>query len=93
MANIKSNKKRAKTNEKKRQHNVAYRSMVKTASKKVLSSLNDNDAVATAKLLRDAESLIARARSKGIFKKNTASRKISVLARAVAKSTLTSAAA
>lgn len=93
MANIKSNKKRAKTNEKKRQHNVAYRSMVKTASKKVLSSLNENDAEATKKLLRDAESLIARAHTKGIFKKNTASRKVSVLARAVAKATQLSSAA
>ncbi len=93
MANIKSKKKRTKTNEKSRQRNVAYRSMIKTASKKVLTSLQANDQSSTQKLLRDAESLIARARSKGIFKKNTASRKISVLARAVAKATQLPAAA
>lgn len=87
MANIKSNKKRAKTNEKSRQRNVAYRSMIKTASKKVLASLEGTPATTAQELLQAAESLIARACSKGVLKKNTAARKISSLARAVAQAT------
>ena len=87
MANIKSNKKRTKTNEKSRQRNVAYRSMIKTAIKKVLASLETETITAPQELLRETESLIARACSKGILKKNTAARKISSLARTVAQAT------
>lgn len=85
MANIKSNKKRALTNEAKRQRNVACRSMLKTAAKKLLASFQDNNFDVSRALLQDAESKIARARSKGVLKDNTAARKISALAKAVAR--------
>ena len=84
MANIKSAKKRALTNEERRQRNVQRRSDIKTAVKKVMSAIASNDLVAAQEMLKDAESKIARARGKGVLKRNTASRKISVIARKVA---------
>jgi len=83
MANIKSAKKRAKTNEVRRQRNVARRSDMKTATKKVLLALEVNDLAAVKELLKDAESKIARATGKGVLKKNTAARNISRLAKKV----------
>ena len=86
MANIKSAKKRIKQSEKRRQINVARRTSVKTAVRKVVDSLKRGDAIEeTKKLLRDAESKIARARGKGVLHRNTAARKISKLAKYVAQ--------
>ena len=84
MANIKSAKKRVKTNEKRRQRNVARHSDVKTAVKKVLTALQGGNAEEAKILLRTAESKISRAEGKGLFKKNAASRKVSRLAKKVA---------
>jgi small subunit ribosomal protein S20 len=84
MANIKSAKKRALTNEARRQRNVQRRSDIKTAVKKVMSAIASNDLVTAQEMLKDAESKIARARGKGVLKRNTASRKISMIARKVA---------
>lgn len=83
MANKKSTKKRTLTNEKRRMRNVARRSELKTASKKVLAAVASNDLEAAKTLLRDAEAKIARAKGKGALKANTASRKISALAKHV----------
>ena len=83
MANKKSTKKRMLTNEKSRMLNVARRSEVKTASKKVIAALAINDLTGAQALLRDAESKIARAKGKGVLKANTAARKISSLAKKV----------
>jgi len=83
MANIKSSKKDMITSEKARQRNVACRSAVKTAKRKVLDALAINDIEAAQKLFRDAESMIARAGKKGVLKKEAASRKISRLAQRV----------
>jgi small subunit ribosomal protein S20 len=84
MANIKSAKKRVKTNEKRRQLNIARRSELKTASKKVLTAIEDGKVEEAQELMRDAEAKISRAEGKGLLKKNTASRKISRLAKKVA---------
>ena len=85
MPNIKSAKKRAVQSEVRRQRNLARKSAVKTAVKKVLLSLNANDDIATTKeLLRSAESAIARAKGKGVIHFNTAARSIGRLARRVA---------
>lgn len=84
MANIKSSAKRAGTNEKRNARNVARRSDLKTATKKVMAALADNNVAQAKELLRAAESKIARACGKGVLKKNTASRKISRLALQVA---------
>ena len=83
MANKKSTKKRTLTNEISRMRNVARRSDVKSASKKVVAALAANDLTAAQSLLREAESKIARAKGKGVLKANTAARKISVLAKKV----------
>jgi len=85
MANLKSSKKRAKQTLVRQARNVARKSSVKTAIKKVMSSLEAGDAVeVTKELLKDAEAKISRARGKGIFHANTAARKVSSLAKRVA---------
>ncbi len=84
MANTKSTKKRTKTNEIRRIRNVARRSEIKTIVKKVLDAVEKKEVVAAKDLLKNAETKIARAAGKGLFKKNTASRKISRLAKKVA---------
>ena len=84
MANIKSAKKRSKTNEIQRQRNVARRSDIKTAIKKYLVAVEENDSKAAPALFKTAESKISRAVGKGLIKKNTASRKVSRLAKKLA---------
>ncbi len=87
MANIKSAKKRARQTVKKHQKNLARKSALKTAIKKVLTAITTSeDGELTKKLLRDAESKIARAKGKGVIHKNTAQRKISNLAKRFAVS-------
>jgi small subunit ribosomal protein S20 len=86
MPNIKSAKKRAIQNEKKRKVNTIRKSRVKTAIKAVLTAVEDTlstDQMIEA--LRKAESEIAQAKKKGIMHRNTAARKISRLAKRVAK--------
>lgn len=88
MANIKSAKKRAKQAEVKRQRNLARKTALKTAIKKVLVSLERGDDLATTReLLQQAESKIAQARGKGLLHAGTASRKISRLAKKVSTTT------
>lgn len=84
MPNIKSAKKRALQTETKRVRNVARRSSIKTAIKKVLVALENNDVDTAKLLLKDAESKMSRAASKRVMHRNTAQRKISRLAKRVA---------
>jgi small subunit ribosomal protein S20 len=85
MANIKSAKKRAKQSEKRRVINLSRRTSVKTSIKKVLVAIQAQEPVETVKaLFNDAQAKIARAKGKGIMHANTASRKISRLAKRVA---------
>ena len=85
MANIKSSKKRAKTNEKRRLVNIGRRSEIKSSCNKVEAALEEKNVELAKTLFCAAESKIARAESKGLFKANTASRKISRLAKRVAQ--------
>ena len=85
MANIKSAKKRIKTSELSRKRNVARRSDIKSATKKLLDALAAKDVKNAKTFLQEVESKIARAQGKGLFKANTAARKISRLARRVAQ--------
>lgn len=86
MANIASSKKRARQAIKRQQKNVTRRSSLKTAVKKVLTALTTQDSIEQAKkLLREAESKIARAKGKRVLHKKTAQRKISRLASRVAQ--------
>ena len=85
MANIKSAKKRAKQSEVRRKINLARKSSVKTAVKKVLIALSaEESGEKVQELLMDAQAKIARARGKGVLHKNTAARKMSRLAKRVA---------
>ncbi len=83
MANIKSAKKRAIQSETRRQRNIARKSAVKTAIKKVITALQNNEIDLAKDLLRQAESKLARAKGKGVLHANTAARKISRLAKKV----------
>ena len=85
MANIKSAKKRILTSTKKAEANKAVKSGVKTVVKKVRSAVEAGDKAAAAEALTAATSAIDKAESKGVFHKNTASRKVSRLASAVSK--------
>lgn len=85
MANIKSAKKRIIVNQTKAARNKAIRSKVKTAIKKVDAAITANDKTAAAAALKAAIVEIDKAASKGVFHKNTTSRKISRLTLAVNK--------
>ncbi len=79
MANIKSAKKRILVNRTKMERNKAIKSGVKTAIKKVYAAIEANDKEAAKAALLGATSAIDKAANKGVFHKNTASRKISRL--------------
>ena len=85
MANIKSSKKRVLIAERNRLRNVAVKSSIKTAVKKVLelSTADDKDALNAA--LSKVYQLCDKAVSKGILHKNTAARKKSRLVLAIKK--------
>ena len=85
MANIKSAKKRIIVNRTKADRNKSIRSNVKTAIKKVDPAIAAKDSEAAAVALKNAISEIDKAQRKGIYHKNTASRKISRLTVAVNK--------
>ena len=85
LANIKSAKKRIKVIAKKTLRNKSIRSRVKTAVKKVETAILAGDKAAADEALKAAISEISKAASKGIYHKNTASRKISRMTKAVNK--------
>ena len=85
MANIKSAKKRILVNETKAARNKAIKSNVKTCVKKVETAVANKDAAAAADALKVAIVEINKAGSKGVYHKNTASRKISRMNLAVNK--------
>ncbi len=79
MPNIKSQKKRVITNEKASLINTAKRSRVRNAIKKYEAAIEAKDVAQAEVLLKETISLIDVARHDGIYKDNTASRKISRL--------------
>ncbi|MGQ9508289.1 MAG: 30S ribosomal protein S20 [Thermodesulfobacteriota bacterium] len=83
MATHASALKRVKQSEKRRLRNLHIKSTVKTAVKKVREAIEKKDAEGAKKALAQAIPLIQKACSKGVFHKNTSSRKISRLTRAV----------
>ena len=85
MANIKSAKKRILVNRTKAERNKAIKSGVKTAVKKVNADIEAGDKASASAALLNATSTIDKATSKGVYHKNTASRKVSRLAAAVNK--------
>lgn len=85
MANIKSAKKRAKTNEKRRIKNVVRRSELKTATRKFAEALETKDVAAAQVLLRDVEAKMSRAKNKKVMKASAVSRKVGRLAKRLNK--------
>ncbi len=83
MANIKSAKKRILVNQTKAARNKAIRSKVKTMVKKVEAAIAAGDKAAAQAALLAAISEIDKATNKGVYHKNTASRKVSRLSKAV----------
>lgn len=85
MANIKSAKKRIDVTAIRTAKNKAIRSKVKTAMKKVESSVIAGDKAAAEAALKAATVEITKAQSKGVYHKNNAARKVSRLTLAVNK--------
>ena len=85
MANIKSSKKRVLIAERNRLRNVAFKTSIKTAVKKVLELAKAEDKDALNAALSKAYQLCDKAVSKGVLHKNTAARKKSRLTKAVNK--------
>lgn len=82
MANTRSAIKRMRQAEVRKVRNSAVRSTVRTAIRKLREAMAKNDP-AVAELLAKATRTIDKAASKGVLPSNTASRKISRLAKAV----------
>ncbi len=72
MANSESAKKRARQNIKRREHNVALRSRMRTAIKRVLKAVQSGDKSAAQASYKAAVPEIDRMVSKGIIRKNRA---------------------
>ena len=85
MANIKSAKKRVLIAQKNTERNVAFKTSIKTAVKKVLVCAASEDRAELNALLSKVYQLCDKAVSKGILHKNTAARKKSRLTLAVKK--------
>jgi small subunit ribosomal protein S20 len=86
VANIKSQIKRNKQNEKAHERNKAVRSALKTSTKKVHTAATEGDLKTAGDLAREAARSLDRAASKGVLHKRTAARKKSRLAKAVNRS-------
>ena len=84
MANIKSQKKRILTNEKARQRNVAVKSALKTAVRRVRTAADSGDAAAATAALEAASKALDKAASKGVIHKNQAANRKSGMAKQVA---------
>ena len=80
MANIKSQIKRNKTNERRRQRNVAVKSALKTSVRRFRTAADAGDAEAAATALATASKALDKAASKGIIHKNQAANRKSGMA-------------
>jgi small subunit ribosomal protein S20 len=84
MANIKSQIKRNRQNEKRAERNKAVRTALKTSTKKVRVAVAGGDADAAVERSREAAQALDKAASRGIVHKRTAARRKSRLAKAAA---------
>jgi small subunit ribosomal protein S20 len=85
VANIKSQLKRIKTNEKARERNKAVKSSLKTAVRKFRAAAAAGDTDKATAALRDASRALDKAVSKGVIHKNNAANRKSAMARQAAK--------
>ena len=79
MANTPQSKKRARQNERKLEVNKARRSRIRTFLKKVEEAISSGDKNAANSALKSAQPELMRGVTKGVYKKNTAARKMSRL--------------
>ncbi|WP_024822490.1 30S ribosomal protein S20 [Aminobacterium mobile] len=79
MPNKKSAEKRMRTSEKNRLYNRYWSSRCKTAVKKVLEAVDDQDTELAEKRLQEAQSVIDKAIVKGVMHRNTGARRKSLL--------------
>jgi small subunit ribosomal protein S20 len=80
MANSPQSKKRARQNERRFAVNKARRSRIRTFLRKVEEAIASGDKDAATTALRAAQPELMRGVTKGVYHKNTASRKMSRLA-------------
>ena len=85
MANIKSQIKRNRTNERRRLRNKAVKSELKTAVRRFREAADSGDAAASTTALRSATRLLDKAASKGVIHKNQAANRKSAMASRAAK--------
>ena len=90
MANIQSQIKRNKTNEKARVRNKSVKSALKTAIRKFREAADSGDTATATALMRDASRALDKAASKGVIHANQAANRKSALARRVASLSSTS---
>lgn len=83
MANIKSAKKRAKTNEKRRLRNRMVKTNLKNNAKKVYAAIEAGDLAQAEEALNFASKKLDQAAAKRVIHKNKAARKKSQLSKAV----------
>ena len=81
MANIKSQIKRNRQNEKRRLRNKAVKSSLKTAIRKFNEAVQAGDTATAQTLLRDASRKLDKAVSKGVIHKNQAANRKSAIAK------------
>ena len=81
MANIKSQIKRVKTNEKRRQRNKSVKSAVRTAIRRFREALDAGDAEQVETTRRYASRALDKAASKGVIHSNQAANKKAAMAR------------
>ena len=81
MPNIKSQIKRDITNKKANDVNIAKRTRCRNAVKKFDAAIEAKDVALAEQLLKEVVSMLNRAKSDGVYKENTVSRKISRLSK------------
>jgi len=87
VANIKSQIKRIKTNEKARLRNKSVKSSLKTSVRKFREAAEAGDVDTSTAALRDASRALDKAASKGVIHQNQAANRKSAMARRVAQLT------
>jgi small subunit ribosomal protein S20 len=84
VANIKSQIKRVKTNEKRRQRNKSVKSSVRTAVRRFREAVEAGENEKATELQRAAARALDKAASKGVIHKNQAANRKSALSKRVA---------
>ncbi len=83
MANIKSQIKRVKTNEKRRQRNKSVKSAVRTAVRRFREAVDSGDEATITETQRAAARALDKAASKGVIHRNQAANKKASMAHRV----------